>query len=437
MVALAGPAAAADPACGATVTTNVVLAADVGPCTGNGIIVGANNITINLNGHSVIGNNTLNTTSVEQVGILGMGHRNVQVRNGTVRNFDSGVAVVKGSKNTVRDLTVRDNINHSSFTGAINKCKYGDGITITGSEQNVVQNNIADHNGPFSGIALVGVSSGNMISGNTAVNQTVANELPPAGSGVNGPCGPFSATPTGAGRLYQDIGIRVEGPGALNNQVLSNTSTDNTLNGISIHGYVCGTFPGGPTPGSSNTGNLIQGNDVRRNGFQPDGATIDGIGILRQGPFGTVVCASHGNSIIANTSTGNARDGIFVPPTGDVNFPSANNTVNQNRVNGNGRDGIHVDGPFTVCPIGQGNSTAPTFCNVPREDRPGSTDNTLISNRGRNNGIGVVAPALGHDGFDGNPRCDHNFWQQNIFTTVNQACVTNNFGTGTEIGPIP
>jgi hypothetical protein len=419
MVASVGTASAA-PACGDVITTpntTVTLTSDIGPCPGNGITVAADGVTLNLAGHTITGSNTTNGTANEQVGVLLQGVRNVLVENGTIRNFDAGIAIQKGSKNTVRNVVVHDNINHSSLVNtpqaATNKCNYGDGVTMVGSNNNLVTQVEAFHNGPFSGISIVDNSDNNIVNASHVYNQTVFNELPPAGSGQNGPCGPFSATPTGAGRLNQDVGIRVEGPGADGNQVTGNTSNNNMLNGISIHGYVCwvgngGTPPpGAPAVGVSNTGNLIQGNNVRNNGFL--GGGLDGIGILRQGPFGNVVCASHGNSIIGNTSSNNAGSGVYVPPTGDPAI-DAGNTVNQNIVNNNGRDGIHVDGPFTA----GGN---------PPNARPGSTNNVLISNRGKGN--------AGVDGFDGNPRCDSNEWRQNIFGTVNQACVKAHNGTGT------
>jgi parallel beta-helix repeat protein len=443
MMALGGSAQAATLACGDTVTTSVTLSNDLSCTNQNGLIIGASNITVNLGGHTITGSNTTNSTSNEYVGILIEGVQNVTVQNGTVQKFDAGVAIVKGSKHTLTKLVVRRNINHSSLTGTNNKCNYGDGITVTGSDHNVITQNKAIDNGPFSGIALVGNSDNNIVSGNRVFDQTVSNQIPDGpDEGTepdNGPCGPFSETPTGQGRLHQDIGIRIEGPGADNNKVLNNTSTDNQLNGISIHGYVCGVAPFLPAPGKPNRGNLVQGNNVQRNGFAGPDEKLDGIGILRQGPLGTVTCGSDSNSIIGNTSVGNARSGIFVTATGDNSVPS-NNTVSQNTVNNNGGtirlrdgslvptgDGIRLDGPFTVCPLGQRNGTAPTFCNVPREPRNGSNNNTLISNKGMGN--------VEHDGHDANPACDNNFWKENIFGTVNQACVAANGGTGTDIGP--
>ncbi|MGI9079761.1 MAG: right-handed parallel beta-helix repeat-containing protein [Acidimicrobiales bacterium] len=435
MVALAGPASAVTLNCGDTVTSSVTLSNDLGPCTGNGLVIGASGITLNLGGHTITGSNTTNTTSNEQVGILIQGMRNVIVQNGTVTGFDAGVAITKGSKNQVINVTAHDNINHSSLVNApgaaTNHCNFGDGIVVTGSNNNIIKNNTAFHNGPFDGIAMVGNSDNNIVSGNKVYDQTVSNELPPAGSGNNGPCGPFSATPTGAGRLHQDIGIRVEGPGANNNTVVANIVSDNQLNGISIHGYVClngggaNPPPNFPPRGEPNTGNLIQTNTVRGNGF-PDG--LDGIGILSQGPLGTVTCGSNNNTIIGNTSIGNAGSGIYVTRTGD-NAITSSNTVSQNIVKNNVRDGIQLQGPNMVCPLLAPRDPNTRACLAPLEARNGSNNNTLISNKGTGNAV--------DDGFDGNPQCDQNFWQQNIFGTVNQACVAAHNGTGTVTGPIP
>ena len=416
LVAMATPASAqVITSCGTHVMLPATLANDLN-CTGTqyGLHIAGNSGSgvLDLQGHTIDGNGELNNTRNEYVGIHIEGARNVIVQNGTVTGFDAGVAITKGSRNQVVNVTVHDNVNHSTLNSSpeaeSNRCRFGDGIVVTNSNNNVIKNSRAFRNGPFDGIGLVGNSDNNIVSRNSVYDQNVANEL---SNGDNGPCGPFSAGPTGAGRLYQDIGIRVEGPGANGNQVLANNVTDNQLNGISIHGYVCfvgngGTSPpGAPAVGMPSTNNLIQGNNVRRNGFQPDGAVIDGIGILRQGPFGNITCASNSNSIIANTSVYNARDGIFVPPTGDPAI-AANNTIDKNIVRNNRRDGIRVEGPFTGI-LGQ---------------YPGSNNNTLRNNQGTGNGE--------HDGHDGNPNCDANFWQQNIFGTVNQACVRANGGSG-------
>lgn len=417
IVALATPASAQTiTTCGTHVMLPAVLANDLN-CSGTyglHIATSSGSGILDLAGHAINGNGAANNTANEYVGILIEGARNVVVRNGTVTGFDAGVAITKGSKNTIMNMNVHDNINHSSLNNdpaaQTNRCKYGDGIVITGSAKNVVKNNTATHNGPFDGIGIVGNSDENIVDGNTVNNQTVSNLiLPPFPAGNPdglGPCGPFLAAGPGVGRPNQDIGIRVEGPGADLNRVTANQVFANQLNGISIHGWVC-HIPGNPTnpppPGAApNTNNTIEANNVRNNGFADvaNGEIQDGIGILQQGPLGNVTCPSSDNTIIGNTSNNNARHGIFVSSI------SSGNTINQNVVIGNGADGIHLNGPFTS----GGNPY------------PGAENNTLISNQGRQNG--------GHDGYDANPKCDKNFWSQNIFRTVNRSCVAKN-GTGT------
>ncbi len=430
LVALAGPAAAAVHSCGDVITASETLSNNIGPCpvtgpnNGAGLVIGASNIVLSLGGHTVSGTNTTNATASEQAGIIFRNVSGSTVTSGYVQNFDGGIVIFGGSGNTVTQTFAHDNINHSSLVSspdaATNPCGFGDGILVLNSNGNQIRGNTVYHNGPFSGIALVENSDNNVVSGNNTYNQTVSNELPPAGSGNNGPCGPFGADGMGVGRLHQDIGIRVEGPGANGNQVLNNTSTNNQLEGIAIHGYVClngVTAPPGVTKGTPNTNNLVQANTVRSNGFADN---TDGISILSQGPLGTITCGSNNNSIIGNTSTGNARYGIYVTRTGD-NAITSSNVVNNNVTNSNGVDGIRLQGPNTVCT--GGNSGPPNFtCNIPRQPRNGANNNTISSNRGTGN------PE--HDGHDGNLNCDANVWSKNIFGTVNQACVAANGGSG-------
>lgn len=453
MIALAGTASAAPQTikCGQTLSGNVLAKNSIGPCSGGDAIkITASGTILDLAGKSITCNNGNNHTRREQVGVHLIGVSNVTVKNGEVSNCDAGVAIAGGGNNTVSGMRAHDNIAHVLVSGPVNPdnpigtpCNLGDGITADNSNGNTITGNVVTHNGPYSGISLVDASSNNKVIGNQANNQTVSNELPfglhnppdpdtPNTPGdTNGPCGPFSANGPGEGRLHQDIGIRVEGPGAQNNTVSGNQVIGNQLNGISIHGFVClagvpvDQQAGLPPIGKPNNGNLVQGNSVSGNGF-PDGES--GISILDQGPLGTITCASTNNIIRGNSSTGNAGSGIFVSRTGDNSITSSN-TVSNNVVDNNNNDGITLEGPTTVCPFGAGDSGAPDFiCNVPPEPRNGANNNTLASNTGHNNGE--------RDGFDGNPGCDNNHWIANIFGTVNRACVKANGGTGTVI-PVP
>ncbi|MGI8411569.1 MAG: right-handed parallel beta-helix repeat-containing protein [Solirubrobacteraceae bacterium] len=383
------------------ITKTITVANDIGPCTGDGLDMVKSGVTLNLNGHSIIGSDTTNTTAAEQVGINLLKVTGVNVTGpGNVLDFDAGVSVTAGGKNTISKLSVFDNIAHVVLTGGVpdkplaTPCNFGDGITTDNSNGNTITGNEVFHNGPFSGISLVDASSSNMVIGNHVFAQSVSNIIPgpaiPMDMGNNGPCGPFQAGASPVGRPHQDIGIRVEGPGATNNVVSGNRSVDNQLEGISIHGNVCPDNPGGAPVGLPNAGNVIKGNTVLRNGFSDK---LDGIGILEQGPAG-IVCVAYDTTITGNTSNGNARNGIFVGGRG-----SHDNTITDNTVKNNGLAGIFLTGPEKT-------KTGMTV---------GAVHNTMTGNTGSGNAA--------DDGADGTPGCADNTWATNTFSFVNQACV--------------
>ncbi len=384
----AGPAQATDVKCGATITTNTTLHSDVGPCRKDGLTVAASGITLDLNGYSVFGSNK----NAEQVGIRLAGVSGVTLTSGalggTVRNFDAGVVVEGGSGNSVTNLTVRDNIN--DLKGPT--CELGDGILTVDSDDNLVDGNDVVNNGPYSGIALVGDSDDNTVSNNAASSNNVVNIR--SVNGKVGRCGaPFS-------RPVQDIGIRVEGPGANGNVVDANTVTNSAIVGISVHGYVCAP-PDGSTPDDPNTGNTISGNTVTDTGlttFAQD-TLADGIAILAQGPA-AVVCTSFDNTITGNTVYDNFRDGI------GLNRGTSLNEVSDNLVYDNGRDGIRLNAGITSADVVY----------------PGAEDNTVSGNTGFGTGWNTFFTDLAFDGHDLNPDCDANVWSLNAFDTFDPPC---------------
>ncbi len=416
---IGSPASAGHLTCGSTVTASTTLDSDLLNCPGNGLIVTASNIVLDLGGRTISGRTDTNTTANEFAGIRLRQVNNVTVRNGTITNFDAGIVLGGGSGNTLTGLFIHRNINHSTLTGTINPCDLGDGIVAFSSDNNTISRNRLMHNGPYSGVSLVDDSDNNLIIDNVAAYQDVDNAHPnfvtaqrPAG---NGPCGPFIPGVGDVGAPRQDVGIRVEGPGADNNRVERNQVLENDVFGITIHGYVChpenrvpppapGTFP----PQPNNGGNVIVGNNVVRNGFQGAPPATepnlgDGISIPAQGPANTV-CVAWGNSVLNNTVTSNARWGITLGGRG-----THDNTINGNIVRGNGRDGIRVAGPTANATCGEGPLT-PGVC-------PGAVNNTLIGNIGTAN--------VRHDGRDENPNCDANQWRNNQFNTVFQGCERN------------
>lgn len=310
-----GVAEVADAAvvCGQTITQSTTLTADVGPCPNNGIIVGADNITLDLGGFRVFGTGLTG----DGAGVLVKDRRGVTVTRGTVSNFDGGVVILAGGGNTVSRVTAIDNIGASTGHQGIARTLYADGILVQGSSDNKVLNNRAVNNGWSSGIGLIpgdgdhpaippALTNNNLVEGNTVFNNVACR----------------------AGPFCDNDGIRVEpraGSGCLTgpvicpgpgNRIIGNTVYANGLDGISLFGFT--------------TANVVADNIVYANGF--NGAVAgDGIRV-----FGS------GNHILRNSSDGNFASGISVarraPSVGSfpgTNPNGRNNVITGNRARGN------------------------------------------------------------------------------------------------------
>jgi parallel beta-helix repeat protein len=202
----------------------------------HGIIVKANNVTIDLNGYSIAGNNTSGG-----YGVYMNGCSNVEIRNGTIRNFglcgiyegSSGdshrvinVRVVKnknygisldGSNHMVKDCTVSNNmggISAGSRSTVSGNAVYSNGYYgIFADAGSTVSGNTADDNA-YSGIYA---GSGSTISGNTAF-----------GNGNNGiSTGSGSTVKNNTAYFNRYDGIHLGG----NDLVDGNTAYDNNQSG--------------------------------------------------------------------------------------------------------------------------------------------------------------------------------------------------------------
>ena len=101
--------------CGEVLKEHTLVANDLIDCPGEGLVVGAPNIVVDLGGHIIDGPDYLlgNITGQEEgfpAGIRVSGHDNVIVRNGTVQEFGWGVLLTAGTtRAVVEDLTVLRN----------------------------------------------------------------------------------------------------------------------------------------------------------------------------------------------------------------------------------------------------------------------------------------------------------------------------------------
>jgi parallel beta-helix repeat protein len=123
--------------CGDTITVDTTLDSDLLNCPNNGIVIGAENITLDLNGHTISGDGKPakrcnSRRQICDVGIANDDRSGVTVRNGSVRGFDIGVGVSRVRDNRLVELTSSEN---QSF-----------GFFIAGSARTVLRDSIGNDN---------------------------------------------------------------------------------------------------------------------------------------------------------------------------------------------------------------------------------------------------------------------------------------------------
>ena len=429
--AVTAPAGAAHIGCGAVLTRTTTLHEDIGPCPGEGLIVAADGITLDLNGHRVLGDPRVRQ-SPDKAGVLLRRVSGVTLSDGIIESFDAGVVIMGGGRNKVLKVTAKDNVNYRVITGRDSQvadivsedgpfCDLGDGIAVFDSSDNVLEYNKIVGNGPFSGMALIGNSDRNLVAKNNFRDNDVLNDTPQGwgticGGDPDGPVanpGPPEPPPdppleccATMGRHVQDIGVRIEGPGAERNLIEANRIRTSGLMGIMVHGN--NTMISAPP----NSHNVIRRNHISETA--KIGHTLDrqGHGIYLHQPGPPFVHAPPHTLIEHNVSSGNYGGGIFLDSKGTLHSTIVRNNV----VNRNGLDGLYVNGPGS-------SAGAP---------------NELLNNRGHGNGRRAEevnagpdfrANYFGTDGSDSSVNCARNNWSGNRFGTVNQPCVAAG-GTG-------
>ncbi len=155
-----------DLSCGQVVRESVNLSANL-ECSTDGLIAGADGITIDLNGFTIAGPGG----ESNKVGIMLVDNNNVQVTGGTVKGFQAGILNTGGSGNTISKVTFTENqiaifnINSENTHIQENKMDSNEmGFSSKSSSGTIMKKNILLSNA-LSGVTLV-ESNGNEISDN-------------------------------------------------------------------------------------------------------------------------------------------------------------------------------------------------------------------------------------------------------------------------------
>ena len=395
-VALLVPAAQADQvACGQVLRTSTTITNSLVGCAGDGLVIGASGITVDLNGHTIQGTGL-------GVGVQNNGHDDVTIRNGALLDFDHGVVLNPGTDhNSVTGLTLARNewsgiqLNAASSNHvAMNQLsEAGDvGLRLTnGSSDNAVKGNVVgsgagdsfvvelgSHRNWFEGNVVqtsagqalrVDASSNTMVlanefAGSSDVGVTMtgapgsvvqANRIGGGGdAGVLMSGGTASVVRFNAFGQSSDAGVVLEGMSnslVKGNQlasagdaaiVLRGGSSDvRVIDNTASHASDAGVFI---ADGAANTvrGNILTNNahGIELSGGQQNRVEFNAMEANLG--LGIEVSQSAGNTVFGNTADGNLQGGIW------VDAEATGNTVEGNAARGNGGDGISVISPGTV-----------------------------------------------------------------------------------------
>jgi parallel beta-helix repeat protein len=356
-------------ACGQTITASTRLANDLVDCPGDGLVIRANNVTLDLAGHSISG---VNAPGSE--GIADDGHSGVTIKHGTISNFFlNGIGLRDAPASAVSNLTIRKigaggvegetsagvlvkespNTSVSNSTVSNNVTAFqSDGVDVLSSPGAVISGNQLTRNA-WNGMVVIG-SPGSRLVGNTLDgNQN---------QGVEVNAGSDEAVLVGnvaAGNVSNGLVV-----GAISDaQIRDNTLTGNGFSGLLMfdlltssisHNRAHANSVGIDLDGGQNgsTGDLVMNNDTSRNDFaglvvavgSNNNVVAGNLSNANQGPPGNgggiVLVSATGNTVRGNVTNLNLSVGIgvFEGNPGD----STDNVVTDNVANANHAHGIDV-----------------------------------------------------------------------------------------------
>jgi parallel beta-helix repeat protein len=311
--------------CGDTITTDVKLKRDLIDCPGHGLVIGADNIELDLNGHTIDGDGALGCADFYacDYGVDNTaGHHGVTIENGTIREFATAVFMLGAADTRVSALSSSDNVlggllligctktqierNSISRNGLATDQA---GLIVFDSTDLRLERNSVFANGDI-GMFLIGLDSSRLERNSVSGNPEAGVVLEGSGNDLSG------------NHVFGNgDNIAVMG----DDNIVTRNEIDDALG-----------FPDDPTGGFgillvNGDRNLFQGNDV-------DGAASNGIRVRHPEETGTA-----DNNVLRDNEVEHTKlDGIAI----DAAAPGS--LVEHNAVLGAADDGIDVESPTTT-----------------------------------------------------------------------------------------
>jgi len=312
VTALYSPAAVASahqvpPHCGDAITTDTTLTADVTGCTGNGLVIAADGITLDLAGHRIAG-----AATGDAVGVDVTGHGDVTIENGSVSGFEEGVYARRAGGLTVR---------HMSFSRAAHG-----GILVDGGSDVTLRRNIATR----CGAGIIVTRSNGVVIGANRITRSGSGGIP----------------------VFDSRHVRIAGNAVSRSRDaaigLFRGSSHNALVGNRVTNSGAGIVVAEGASHNVIVGNVARGDD---SGVILDVGTHDNrvaANLIDVSAFeGIALVASKDNVLTRNHVEQSGRiepaGGIVVIPLpDDPSQTSDDNLLVHNRASHNGRDGIAI-----------------------------------------------------------------------------------------------
>jgi Right handed beta helix region len=322
--------AVASLSCGAIITESVKLTKDLLNCPVDGLVVGANGITIDLNGHRITGtffdlpddDYDLNRCYCGINDTAGFHH--ITLGGGVIKGFLQGAEF-----QDAHDIVVHDLISRGHWSNALRFFKVAD-VLVTDSQ----------FSKSFRGVSLVFDAEAQRYNRRVTVRSSSFDDIEHAGIALFGTYDSVvreNAFALGGG----EMGIEVAN--SSRNLMTQNRVRGWTADGVLLSACLC--FDARPTERNS----VIE-NDLRDGSSGIELVEVDG-GVVRD------------NLVSGNTTTGTSDSGIAVygltsrsqdphnascPCDLVIGGGPSGNRINNNTSNGNALDGIHLDAPQNV-----------------------------------------------------------------------------------------
>src|SRR5918992_1401663 len=279
--------------CGQVIRQSIKVANDLHGCPGEGLVVGAANIVVDLNGHTIHPPAVFVDPGEEDgllAGVRNSGYTNVVIRNGTVKGYGYGVLLTGGTTRTVvEDMTLDGNLLGGIELNDADDGRNGNTIQdnlltsngesaislINGAENSVIRRNRLDGNG---GVGFQLIEADGHLFEDNVMSGVPINPLIDSDSGANLENSSDNVFRNNTFKDFGDAGFVVT-LGSHRNLVEGNTMVRNGDAGVYIQdsdgnrviGNVAHQSSDGGVVISNGNDSVVRGNDVR---FNPNGVDL-------------------------------------------------------------------------------------------------------------------------------------------------------------------